>query len=406
MGLKRVSWARRYQGQCRALRPLGHQGYRLRSYKKAQPLCSGYRACVLGSGFRLCPATPWGGVGVCVCLCARPAWSSAPPGCGCCAGVCGWAWVGAAPRHSWLGRPGVCVFVCRTACTPPFLAGVCCVGVRAWLGFRLCLPFLAGLLGCVCGCACAPLAPGPPGGPPVARGCAGVAVCGVCPPPPPLWFFCFFLGGGVSCLGFVVSVAGCHGLGSRGICPPIPSLLGRIVFFVFPSQRGVCLRVLGFPFPLGTLLPAWCCRFWLGGPPVPLWGVLSSVPSGWGVWPPLAVLVGGLVAVGRSRAPPPPVLIFVWGGACLFLPLPSLGWRRHWSAFSVVFRVAVGGCVLPGRAPAPWVGWVMCTLGSAPLPVGLGSGSDVWAAARGGFKWPWVTGAGVFHVLSPPRCRF
>ena len=42
MGLKRVMWIRRYQGQCRALRPLGHQGYRLRSYNKDQPLCSGY----------------------------------------------------------------------------------------------------------------------------------------------------------------------------------------------------------------------------------------------------------------------------------------------------------------------------------------------------------------------------
>ena len=42
MGLKRVSWVRRYQGQCRGLRPLGHQGYRLRNYKKDPPLCSGY----------------------------------------------------------------------------------------------------------------------------------------------------------------------------------------------------------------------------------------------------------------------------------------------------------------------------------------------------------------------------
>ena len=42
MGLKRVSWVRRYQGQCRALRPLGHQGYRLRNHNKDQPLCSGY----------------------------------------------------------------------------------------------------------------------------------------------------------------------------------------------------------------------------------------------------------------------------------------------------------------------------------------------------------------------------
>ena len=42
MGLKRVGWVRRYQGQCRGLRPLGHQGYRLRNHKKDQPLCSGY----------------------------------------------------------------------------------------------------------------------------------------------------------------------------------------------------------------------------------------------------------------------------------------------------------------------------------------------------------------------------
>ena len=43
MGLKRVSWVRRYQGQCRALRPLGHQGNRLRNHKKDPPLCSSYR---------------------------------------------------------------------------------------------------------------------------------------------------------------------------------------------------------------------------------------------------------------------------------------------------------------------------------------------------------------------------
>ena len=42
MGLKRVSWVRRYQGQSRALGPLGHEGCRLRNHKKDQPLCSGY----------------------------------------------------------------------------------------------------------------------------------------------------------------------------------------------------------------------------------------------------------------------------------------------------------------------------------------------------------------------------
>ena len=42
MGVEMVSRVGRYQGQCRALRPLGHQGYRLRSYKKDPPLHSGY----------------------------------------------------------------------------------------------------------------------------------------------------------------------------------------------------------------------------------------------------------------------------------------------------------------------------------------------------------------------------
>ena len=42
MGLEMVSWVQKYQGQCRALRPLGHQGYMLRSYMKDRPQHSGY----------------------------------------------------------------------------------------------------------------------------------------------------------------------------------------------------------------------------------------------------------------------------------------------------------------------------------------------------------------------------
>ena len=307
-------------------------------------------------------------------------------------------WVLAAPRHS-LGRcPGVCVVVCpprvvsctswlavlcggvwlvprpatpcwcagvcvclcaRPACFPPFLAGVCCVGVPAGLRSRLCRALLGWVVGV------------------------------------------FFFGGGA-----------CHvlALWCRSLAVPVPGLVvsvppspllpaGLLALFFFPSQRGVCPRVLGVPLLGGPLLLAWCCRFWLGGPPVPYSGVLSSVPSGWGVWPPLAVLVGGLVAVGRSLAPPPPRLVFFFGGVCLFLPLPSLRWRTHWSAFSVVLRIAVGGCVLPGRVPAPWVGWVMYTLGSAPLPAGLGGGSAGWTAAPGGFVWLWARWAGVVCVL-------
>ena len=42
MGLEMVRWVGRYQRHCRALQPLGHQGYRLRNYKKDLPLHSGY----------------------------------------------------------------------------------------------------------------------------------------------------------------------------------------------------------------------------------------------------------------------------------------------------------------------------------------------------------------------------
>ena len=110
--------------------------------------------CVLGLGLRLRPANPGSGVGVCVCLWARSACT--PP---LLAGVCGvdvgaLARLEAAPRHSWLGCWGVCVFVCALrlypatpcwgvqcgcvvlgwgfGCAPPLLAGVCGVGSCAW----------------------------------------------------------------------------------------------------------------------------------------------------------------------------------------------------------------------------------------------------------------------------------
>ena len=303
-------------------------------------------ACVLGSGFPLCATIPWGGVGVCVRSCARPAWSPAPPGWGCCAGVCGWC------------------------CAPPLLAGasVCvCVCARAPLVPR---PFWLG-------CAVWVLGPGLSCAPPFLVGLSGC-------------FFFFY--GGVLCFVFVASVAGCPRPRPCGPCPPNPYLRARLLaLFFISSKLGVCMRFSGVPLPGGPLLLVWCCRFWLGGHPVPLWasrlrcllggGFCRLLRCWWAVW--------WLWAV---PSPPPLPLFFFGGGVCLFLPLPSLGWRTHWPAFSVVFRVAVGGCVLLGRVPAPWVGWDMYTLGSAPLPAGLGPGSACWAAAPGGFVWLWVRG--------------
>ena len=292
------------------------------------------RAC-WGLGFGCAPPL-LGGLLRCVCgTCARPAWSPAPPGWGCCAGVRVCARPPLVPRLSWLGC-GVwaCLLGSGLGCAPPFLV---------WLS------------GCVF---CAFL---------FFFGCVFVWLCGV-----GCWLSLF------------------RALWS--LSPhPLSFGLGCWLFFF---QRGVCLHVSVSLFLVGR------CS-WLGvagfGWVLPL--CLFGGPVFGAFW------MGGLVASGGvggrfggcglfSRPPPSPPCFFLDGGACVFLPLPSLGWRTHWPAFSVVFRAAVGGCVLLGRVPAPWAGLVMYTLGSAPLTAGLGPGSAGWAAAPGGCVWLWVRGWG------------
>ena len=170
--------------------------------------------------------------------------------------------------------------------------------------------------------------------------------------------------------------------------------LGCWLFFFF---RGVCLHVSASLFLVGR------CS-WLGvagfGWVVPTSsGVLSSVSSGggfgrlWWCWR----AVWWLWAVFAPPPPLPPLFFFSGGGGGLPVPPSAFpGWRTHWPAFSVVSRAAVGGCVLFGRVPAPWVGWAMYTVGSAPLLAGLGPGSAGWAAAPGGCLWLWVRGLGLF----------
>ena len=167
-------------------------------------------------------------------------------------------------------------------------------------------------------------------------------------------------------------------------------LVALSFFFLFrcPFSRWAAVPVLVLPV-LGGSSPCApfggsCLRCLLGGGFGRLWGCWRAV---WRLW-----------AVFAPFPRPPPFFFF----ACLFLPLPSLGWCTHWPAFSAVFRAAVFSCVLFGRAPAPWVGWAMYTVGSAPLLAGLGPGSAGWAAAPGGCLWFWVRGLGLF--VSFPLC--
>ena len=121
--------------------------------------CAGW-VCVLGLGFWLPPATPGWGFGVCVSLCARSS-CTLPILAGVCGvGVCAWTQVSAAPRHSWLGSRGLCVFVCALLLYPTTPGGGVQPGCVCFgSGFGCALPLLAGTLGSVCVCVRAPPVP-------------------------------------------------------------------------------------------------------------------------------------------------------------------------------------------------------------------------------------------------------
>ena len=239
-----------------------------------------------------------------------------------------------APLLSWVGFWDVrgCVRAPPAPRRSRFWCAVWACVLRSGFRLRPASPWEGVVRSCVRSCVC-PACPRPSWG--AAR---GAGVCGGCcwwgvPPPPPLWFFFSGLCGVGRWLSrsWVSWSLSPHPFSSGPLC----LVFVCFVFFL----RGVCPRVLGVPSLGGPLPSAWRCRFWLGGPPAPLWGVMSLVPSGWGVWPPLPVLVGGVVAVGRSRAPPP----FFWGGgsACssLCLPWAGAGTGRHSVWFSGLLLV-------------------------------------------------------------------
>ena len=235
--------------------------------------------------------------------------------------------------------------------------------------------------------------------------CGRVSWARVSPVPSPSWlgcrgvFFFFFLRFGFFFSFFLFFFWALWSLSLH----PLPFGLGwwlfffLFFFFFFPcpfspwsAVTGLVLPVLGGRFPCVSagVPPLFFFFFFGGGGPGRLWWCWRMVGRLWAVFVPFPL--------------PPSFFFFYLGGACLFLPLPSLGWRTHWPVFSVVFRAAVFSCVLCGHVPAPWVGWALYTVGSAPLLAGLGPGSAGWAAAPGGCLWFWVRGLGL--LVSLPLC--
>ena len=207
-------------------------------------------------------------------------------------------------------------FRARSACPPPFLVPVCGVGVRAGPEGRLC-PALLGW------------------------------VVGVC------FLRFFFLGLALWCRLLGVPVP--------GLVVPVPPSpffrAGLLALFFFV----VCVCMFRCPFSHRAAVPGLVLPVLAGWSSCASFGVLSSVPSGWGVWPPLVVLAGGLVAVGCFRAPPPsPPCFFLGGGAaCSSLCLPWAGARTgpH-SVWSSRLLLAVAFCLTVFR---PHGSGALCT---------------------------------------------
>ena len=216
-------------------------------------------------------------------------------------------------------------------CLPlPVVAGV--LGGCVWARFvvlslfcRLFVVFVVGLWcrpafgTCVVSCAF-PLPPAVSG---FGVRCGRACWARVSAVPRPSWLGCrvvFFA------LFFFFPVAGCPRPGPCGLSPRLLSFgLGccLLFFFFFCLFRCSFSRWAAVP---GLVLPVLA-----GWSPCTCLGVLSSVPSGWGVWPPSVLLAAVWCLWAVFARPPPPLFFFFFfwggGGAWLFLPLPLFGWR-------------------------------------------------------------------------------
>ena len=362
--------------------------------------------CVFGLGFRLRPATPGRGVGLRLCLSARS--TCTPPllagVCG--GGVCVWARVSAAPRHSWLGGWAVCVLVCALRLHPTTLGwgarrGCVCLGS----GFGCAPPLLAVVLGCVCAGVGAPLAPRH-----FWLGCAPwVCVFGLgfqLRPATPGW-------------GVGVCVCSCA-------CPPCtPPLLSGV------CGVGVCAWARVSAAPRHSWLGCWAvcvlvCALRLH-PATPGWGARCGcvcLGSGFGCAPPLMAGVLGSVCA-RVRAPLAPR--HSWLGCAVWVSVFGLGFRLHpatpgWGVGVCVFvcllpvypatagRGARRGCVCLGStfgcAPPLLDGVLGCACLCAcppctpPFLAGVcGGGVCVWARVSAAPRHSWLGCWGVFVLV-------
>ena len=294
--------------------------------------------------------------------------------------VCGWVWVLLTPPV-FAGVLGGCVwarFVVLSLFCRLFVVFV--VGLRFWPAYGTCVVLCALRL------------------PPAVSG-SGVRSGRACWAPvsavPRLsWLGCrgvFFA------LLFLALWYRLLGVPAPGLVVPVPPSpffrAGLLALFFFV----VCVCMFRCPFSRWAAVPGLVLPVLDGWSPCAYLGAPSSVPSGWGFWPPLVVLAGGLVAVccfffgGGLPVPPSAFPGLAHALARIQCGLPGCCWRLR----------SVWPCSGPMPKRAPFSA-KMYTFGSAPLLAGLGPGSAGWVAAPGGCVWLWVRGLGLF--ASFPLC--
>ena len=395
---------------------------------------------VFGLGFPLHPATPGWGDGVCVCWRARSACT--PPFldwlCG--VGVCAWARVSAAPRHSWLGCWILCVLVCPLRLYPATPGwGVRCGFVCSGSVFGSAPPLLAGVLGCACLCA-------PPAcTPPLLAGVCGVGVCAwarVSAAPRHSWLGCWVLcvlvcplrlypatpGWGVPC-GFVCSgsvfgsappllagVLGCACLCAPPACTP-PLLAGMCgsgdvclcsgFGCAPPLLAGLCgVGVCAWPgvsaAPRHSRLGCWgvrvlVCALRLYGA-TPGWALRCGCVcfrSGFGCAPPLLAGVLGCACLCARSACTPPLLAGVCGvGVCAWARVSAAPCHSWLGCAAWVCVLGLGFRLRP--ATHGWgVGLCGClcvhSACTPPLLAGVcGVGTCAWAWFSAAPRYSWL----------------
>ena len=163
--------------------------------------------------------------------------------------------------------------------------------------------------------------------------------------PRPSWLGCRAVFFALFCFFFFFRLLGVPVPGLL-VSPPVSFLSGWAAGFFFFFFFSACF---GAPFPAGPLFVAWCRRFWLGGPPVPVWGSSLRCPLGGGFGPLLCCWrrFGGCGLFSRAH---PPLFFFFLGGGGGRLAVPPFAFPRLALALWLVCGV-VGPSPLLAEVP-------------------------------------------------------